>query len=91
MSHPQFLPDTAIACLGHAVEEAGEFLAAAGKIQRFGFMSVNPLLPPAERETNLAWLRREAADLRQALDRLDAKLDLAFGPAAPQTLSETSL
>ena len=57
--------------LAHAVEEAGEFLAAAGKAQRFGPESVNPELPPADRETNLAWIKREAGDLRGALDRLD--------------------
>lgn len=57
--------------LAHAVEEAGEFLAAAGKLMRFGLDSVNPELSPAEQETNLAWLRRELDDLQHALVRLD--------------------
>lgn len=36
---------------GKAIEEAGEFLAAMGKTQRWGWASFNPELPPAERET----------------------------------------
>lgn len=36
--------------LAHAIEEAGEFLAAAGKTQRWGRLSSNPELPPHERE-----------------------------------------
>lgn len=79
MSHEQFLPGTVDGCVAHAIEECGEFVAAAGKTLRFGYQSVNPLLPPAEQETNLAWLRRELADVRQAMDRLEAKLDRAFG------------
>lgn len=74
MSAPQYLFPGFDFALAHAVEEAGEFLAAAGKTLRFGRDSVNPELPPAEQETNLAWIRREAADLRDALDRLDAAI-----------------
>lgn len=79
MSHDPFLPSTCDGCLAHAIEECGEFIAAAGKTQRFGYLSVNPLLPPSEREPNLEWLRRELADVRQAMDRLEAQLDRAFG------------
>jgi len=74
--------------LAHTVEECAEVgealalflsisrtLAAIGKTQRFGLASVNPELPPAQRETNEAWLRREMADLRGALDRMEAALD----------------
>lgn len=60
--------------LAHAVEEAGEFLAAAGKTQRWGRDSYNPELAPQDRETNETWLRREMDDLRGALDRLEAAL-----------------
>lgn len=74
MSAPQYLFPGFDFALAHAVEEAGEFLAAAGKTQRFGRDSVNPELPPEQQETNLAWIRREAADLRGALDRLDAAI-----------------
>jgi hypothetical protein len=61
--------------LAHAIEEAGEFLAAAGKTQRWGRLSVNPELPPAEQETNERWLRREVRDLHDALVRLNKALD----------------
>lgn len=57
--------------LSHAIEEAGEFLAAAGKTQRWGRLSVNPELQPAEQETNAEWLRREMRDLTGALARLN--------------------
>ena len=65
--------------LAHAIEEAGEFLAAAGKTQRWGLHSVNPELPPAERETNLNWLLREMDDLRGALKRIDDALEAENG------------
>lgn len=61
-------------CLAHAIEECGEFLAAAGKTKRWGTASVNPELPADQQETNLDWLRREMADLRGALDRLDQSI-----------------
>ena len=38
--------------LGHFIEECGEVLAAAGKTVRFGPLSVNPLLPEQDQETN---------------------------------------
>lgn len=60
--------------LAHAVEEAGEFLAAAGKTLRWGKDSVNPELPEAEQETNVDWLTREMSDLRCALDRLSVAI-----------------
>jgi hypothetical protein len=63
---------------GKAVEEAGEFLAAMGKTQRWGWDSFNPELPPAQRETNAAWVRREMADLRGALDNLEREMDAAL-------------
>lgn len=60
--------------LGHAIEEAGEFLAAAGKTLRWGRASVNPELPANEQESNEAWMRREMADLRISLDRLEVAM-----------------
>lgn len=60
--------------LAHAIEEAGEFLAAAGKTQRWGRLSTNPELPSNERETNAEWLRREMRDLTGALDRLNTAM-----------------
>lgn len=68
--------------LAHAVEEAGEFLAAAGKSQRWGRLSVNPELPRHEQETNISWLMTEMCDLRGALDRLDAAMMLENGVSA---------
>lgn len=65
--------------MGKAIEEAGEFLAALGKTQRWGLASYNPELPEAERETNEAWLRREMEDLRGALDNLETELDSTTG------------
>lgn len=78
MSDKRFLQDGFDKRLAHAIEECGEFLAAAGKTQRWGVWSVNPLLRPADQETNLLWLRREMADVRQALDRLDDAIGKEF-------------
>lgn len=75
MSHPDFLQKGFDKQLAHLIEECGEVLAAAGKTQRWGRDSVNPLIPATEQETNDAWLRREMGDLRQALDRLEATIE----------------
>lgn len=61
--------------LAHAIEEAGEFIAAAGKTARWGRQSVNPDLPVDQQETNADWMRREMTDLRGALLRLSRALD----------------
>lgn len=71
---PRYLRPGFDFALGHAIEEAGEFLAAAGKTVRWGRNSVNPELPVSEQETNEAWLLREMGDLRGALDRLENAL-----------------
>ena len=76
---PQYEPKTREQIYGYAIEEAGEFLHAAGKTIRWGEHSVNPELPPSQQESNIAWLRREMADLRGALDRLEKHLDEVFG------------
>lgn len=60
--------------MGKAVEEAGEFLAAMGKTMRWGWDSVNPELRSDQQETNAAWVRREMADLRGALDNLEQEM-----------------
>lgn len=74
MADPKYFRPGFDFALSHAIEEAGEFLAAAGKTQRFGAQSVNPELPVDRQETNITWLKREMADLRAALDRIDAEL-----------------
>lgn len=71
MSDPRFLQDGFDNRLAHFIEECGEALAAAGKTQRWGAESVNPLLPENKQETNLLWLRREIADVKQAIARLE--------------------
>jgi NTP pyrophosphatase (non-canonical NTP hydrolase) len=58
--------------LSHVIEECGEVVAAAGKTQRWGRNSMNPLLlSPLGKETNQEWLERELKDLRHAIDRLE--------------------
>lgn len=79
MSDPRFLQSGFAKRLSHLIEECGETLAAAGKLQRWGPDSVNPLLPPDQQETNLRWLQREMVDLRGAMDRLDESIELEFG------------
>ena len=74
MSDSKYLREGFDFALAHAIEEAGEFLAAAGKTQRWGRDSVNPELPPEQQERNDDWLRREMADLRGALNRLGKSL-----------------
>jgi NTP pyrophosphatase (non-canonical NTP hydrolase) len=65
--NPKYRPRTWAAALGYLVEEAGEVLAAVGKTQRWGALSVNPELPRAQQETNIAWLMRELRDLERAI------------------------
>ena len=61
--------------IGKTVEELGELQAALGKTLRWGWDSYNPELPPAERETNADWVRREMADVRAALDNLEREME----------------
>lgn len=69
MSHPEFVNRGNK--LGKFIEECGEALAAAGKSVRFGLDSHNPLLPEDQRETNRQWLKRELADLKEAIAMLE--------------------
>lgn len=61
--------------VGKTIEELGELLAALGKAQRWGWQSSNPELSVEQRETNEAWVRREIADVRGALDNLVREMD----------------
>jgi NTP pyrophosphatase (non-canonical NTP hydrolase) len=74
MSDPRFLQDGFQKRLSHFIEECGEALAAAGKTQRWGVDNYNPFVPLDQRETNLEWLKRELADVRQAIDRLEQSI-----------------
>lgn len=76
MSDPVFLQDGFDKCLAHFIEECGEALAAAGKTQRWGSESVNPLLPPEHQESNARWLRREIADVQEVAQRLLDAMDI---------------
>lgn len=71
MSDSRFLQNGFDKQLAHVVEECGEVLAAAGKTQRWGKHSSNPLLPLEQQEINLKWLSRELKDLKEAIDRLE--------------------
>lgn len=84
MSDHRFLQDGFDAQLAHLIEECGEVLAAAGKTQRWGRDSVNPLLPPNEQETNENWLKRELVDLKQAIGRLEHTLGVIPAPPINQ-------
>lgn len=68
--HPCNAPER----LAYFAEEAGECIAAAGKIFRWGYDAFNPELPEAERETNRAWLRREVANLKAAIELIEPDL-----------------
>ena len=64
--------------LDHLVEECGEVVAAAGKAMRFGTLGVNPHLPESEQETNLDWLKREMADLKGAIARMEQAIQFHY-------------
>jgi NTP pyrophosphatase (non-canonical NTP hydrolase) len=84
MSDPRFIQHGFDKVLSHCIEECGEVLAAAGKTQRWGPLSTNPLIPFDERETNLTWLRRELCDLLDVIARLDSAMQDEFQCAALQ-------
>ena len=79
MSDPRFFQDGFDKRLAHLIEECGEVLAAAGKTQRWGVHSVNPLIPEYARETNLTWLVREIDDLKESIARLEISIAEEFG------------
>lgn len=70
--------------VGKVVEELGELQAAIGKTIRWGWLSFNPDIAPAERETNAAWVRREIADVRGALDNLEKEMATNLMALRPQ-------
>lgn len=78
MSDPRFLQNGFQKRLAHFIEECGEAIAAAGKTQRWGAESSNPLLPKSQREKNIDWLKRELADVKQSIDRLEQSIKEEF-------------
>ena len=77
MTDPKYMRHNLPFALAHAIEEAGELLAAMGKTLRWGWESVNPELPPDEQETNADWVRREIDDVRESLDALEREMKAA--------------
>jgi len=76
MTDPRYMRPGVSFAVGKAVEELGELQAALGKTLRWGWLSYNPEIPVTlPRETNVAWVRREIADVRKALDNLERNLD----------------
>lgn len=84
MTDPRYMHSGLDFAVGKAVEEAGEFLAAAGKTLRWGWFSVNPDLTPEKQETNISWVMRELEDLRAALNNLEYEIENKYGPCATQ-------
>jgi hypothetical protein len=78
MTNEKYMRPGLTFAMGKAVEEAGEFIAAMGKTMRWDWESFNPEIPEAERETNLAWVRREMADVRNAFDNLEKYMKQRF-------------
>jgi NTP pyrophosphatase (non-canonical NTP hydrolase) len=58
--------------LSHLIEECGEVVHAAAKLQRWGPHSVNPKRPKGK--TNLEWLKSEINDLVLAVGRLEESI-----------------
>jgi hypothetical protein len=80
----KFLPNDIEGKLFHVIEECGEVLSAAGKLQRFGPLSVNPLLPVEKQESNIYWLIRELEDLETAIHKFKCHWVSVYGrPSGP--------
>jgi len=75
MTDPKYMRPGLRFAVGKVVEELGELQAALGKTIRWGWFSSNPELPAEQRETKLAWVRREIADVREALDHLEREIE----------------
>lgn len=78
MTDPRYMRPGLDFARGKAIEEMGELQAALGKALRWGWTSVNPELPPGEQVPNVAWVRDEMQDVREALDNLERELDKEF-------------
>lgn len=90
MADPRFIKPGFEQAVSHTIEEMGELLAALGKMQRHGPLSVNPLLPVEQQETNIAWVWREVEDLERCIERLAKEIRkhpqfgfLPWNPGAP--------
>ncbi len=78
MTNPKYMRSGLAFARGKVIEELGELQAALGKSIRWGWTSYNPELPIPERVTNVAWVRSEMQDVRDALDNLARELDKEY-------------
>lgn len=78
MTDPRYMRPGIDFAVGKAVEECGELCAALGKTLRWGWESANPELPIEKRVTNVAWVRQEMADVREAIANLERELDALY-------------
>lgn len=78
MTDPKYMRAGLDFARGKAIEELGELQAALGKTLRWGWESYNPELKKSERELNVAWVRREIADVRGALDNLEREINESY-------------
>jgi hypothetical protein len=78
MTDPKYMRPGLDFARGKAIEELGELQAALGKSLRWGWLSTNPELAPGQRVTNLAWVRAEMQDVRDALDNLEREIEKEF-------------
>lgn len=76
---PKFLQKGFDKRLSRVMEECGEVVGAAGKLQRFGPHSVNPYLKPEEQVENIDWLISEMNDLKHAISELEEAIQEEFG------------
>ena len=78
MTDPKYMRPGLDFARGKVIEELGELQAALGKSLRWGWESANPELRPQDRVTNVAWVRDEMQDVRNALDNLQRELDKVY-------------
>jgi hypothetical protein len=74
MTNPKYMRPGLEFARGKLIEELGELQAALGKSIRWGWLSFNPELTPEERESNVAWVRREMQDVKDAIENLEMNL-----------------
>lgn len=77
MTDPKYMRPSLGFAVGKTIEELGELQVALGKTLRWGWDSYNPELLPAERESNAEWVKREMADVREAIDNLELEMFIA--------------
>ena len=72
MVNPKYLRDDIASLTAHAMEEAGELVAAIGKVYRLGWQSFHPDDPSY---TNLEYVKDELRDNILASQRLLKQLE----------------